>query len=243
MKEKKISKTYNKIKELYNNRKYRALIILGGYAIFFLVVIMMINLSKTEVSGTDFKELTTIEKFKEINNYEYTYKVEKTLNDEIVYCNIMGRRNINKEIFNIENDTNTYYIENGETYIVQDNNKEKMNDSICINLLVLQPSNISNFLQSSTLQTTTTNHQNNTILNTYSLPLKDFIKLYFYEEIDDEENFVSIITTEENNNIIKIEMDFTNIGIYEEYTIDFDKLEFNYQNIGKVEEIIINNNL
>ena len=74
MEEKKISKfkeIYNKIKKLYDNRRYRALVILGFYAIFFIIVIAMINMSKTEVINKDYEELTTLEKFGKINNYEY----------------------------------------------------------------------------------------------------------------------------------------------------------------------------
>lgn len=240
MEKKKVSKfkeTYNKIKQLYDNRKYRALVILGFYVIFFLVIIVMINLSKTAVNNSNYEEFTTTEKFKIMNNYEYTYKIEKNLNEEIIYYNIVGKRNINKEIFTVENDINTYYIEDGKIYIFQNSNKEEIDNPLSINLLALRPNNLSDFLKNSTLKSTTNDYQNNTIKNTYLLPIKDFMKLYFNDETFDEENFISIITTEENNQIIKVEMDFTNINMNEEHIIDVNKLEFNYQNIGSVDEI------
>jgi len=242
MEEKKISKfkeNYNKIKKLYDNRRYRALVILGFYAIFFIIVIAMINMSKTEVINKDYEELTTLEKFGKINNYEYTYKIEQTIDGEIIHHNIDGKRNINKEIFTIENNMNTYYIDNNEIYVVRDNNKEKVDNPLNINIWAFQPNNISDFLKSSVLQSTTTDYQNNTIENTYALPLRYFVKFYFNYEMEDEERFVSIIVTEKNDNIIKIEMDFTNIDMSNDYNIfDYNKLEFNYKNIGNVEKII-----
>ncbi|NLL44446.1 MAG: hypothetical protein GX247_02105 [Mollicutes bacterium] len=240
MKEKKngkIKKIYIRFKEIYKVPRYRALIILGLYFVFFIFVMAIINsAAKTNVIIDNNNELPiTFKKFKEMNNYEYTYKIEQSINDEIIYYQGIGKHTLEEETFTIENDVNNYYMENNEFYIIKDDLKEKVDNPLPINLLNLKPNNITDFLLASTLQLMTTDYQSNIIINTYLLPIKKFIKLYFNDEVNDEENFINIITTEKNNNIIKIEMDLTNINMNEEYSMDINRLEFNYQNIGNVE--------
>ena len=241
MEEKKISKfkeNFNKIKEIYANRRYRALITLGLYFLFFIFVYLIISSGKPISETDNHLPSDMIRDFGAITNYEYTYEIEQTIDNEFIYFNITGERDLNKEVFIVENDSNNYFIENDEIYIIKDNKKEIILDNpIFTDLLKFRPNNIEKLISSSTLQATTTNHQQNTIIKTYSLTTKDFVKLHFNNEIDNEEDFISINVTEKDNNIIRIEIDFSNMKNNEEYKINFNKLEINYYNVGNVKEI------
>ena len=108
-----------------------------------------------------------------MNNYEYTYKIEQSINDEIIYYQGIGKHTLEEETFTIENDVNNYYMENNEFYIIKDDLKEKVDNPLPINLLNLKPNNITDFLLASTLQLMTTDYQSNIIINTYLLPIKN----------------------------------------------------------------------
>ena len=236
---KKIAENFKKFKELYANRRYRAMMILGLYVIFFLIVVAIITTGKTAImDNDDNQDLTTIDKFKAMNNYEYSYNVEKSFGKDVIYFDIEGKRYFNKEEFNIKDDINGYYVEDNVVYLTRDNVKEKLLDGpLSIDLVKLRPFNLANLIQMAQLETSTNNYTDDTVEKNYLLPVKDFIKLYFNADVEDKDgDFVSIKTYEKDGNITKVEMDLTKADKYDDYLIDCHKLEFNYSNINQVKD-------
>ena len=245
MKEK-IQVNFKKIKELYSNRRYRALMNLGLYAIFFIVVFAILmggSATNNSLKDAD-KELTTLDRFKVANNYEYYYDIERTIDAGVIYYNVEGKRYLNKEVFNIKDDINGYYVEDDIVYVTRDSIKEKLlQGPLSVDLTKIKPLNIVNLIMQAQLESTTNNYKEGTVKNSYLLPVKDFIRLYFSEIIEDKDNlFISINTYEADGNIIKVEMDLTNADKYEEFIIDFHKLELNYKSINHVEDFTISKN-
>lgn len=242
MKEKMMMNLKN-LKELYGNRRYRALFTLGLYAIFFLIVLAIFVSGKSSYNENldDNKDLTTLDKFRAVNNYEYYYNVEKVVGTDTIYYNIEGKRYLNKEVFTIKNDINGYYIEDNILYVTRDNIKEKtLQRPLSVDFTKLKPFNIVDLIKLASLESTTSNYSDDTIKNSYLLPVKDFVRLYFNERVEDKDNsFVGINTYEKDGNITKIEMDLTNADKYENYIIDFHKLELNYKNISFVKDFTV----
>lgn len=131
-----MAKYFNKIKEIWQNRRYRSIIILF-FILYFSFVFSLINASKsTEV------KLTGLEAFKVKTNYSYTieylgnYYNLNNMPDELKKYNI---ENYNpKNIYNlIKNATleSTNYIENSNTYIISETSVNKIiyNDDLEIN--------------------------------------------------------------------------------------------------------------
>jgi hypothetical protein len=228
-----------KAKELYANRRYRALFILGLYAIFFMIVIAIFNTSSSAYVPIEEEKPkdVVLDKFGKLNNYEYSYKIERVIGSDVIYYNVDGKRYQNKEMFVINDDINDYYTENSTIYIIRDNLKEKVLEKpLTVDLLLLRPQNIVNLVLLSQLESKTDIYTDESVRKSYLLPVKDFIKLYFNEEVEENEKFISINTYEKDNEIIKVEIDLSSADQFDQYIIDFHKLEFNYSNFDKVEE-------
>ncbi|MFV0249552.1 MAG: hypothetical protein ACK5HP_00725 [Bacilli bacterium] len=196
-------------KELWNNPRIHALMVLGLYAVFFVIIFIYITISKnTTNQNVEIKD--SLETLNNMNSYEYHYKYE-----------------INNEITNINgikyNDINEFSIENNKFTIV--NNKIEGEVSIDDKLYILEilPNYIYSYIKLNNNLNETT-YSDNTIKKEYIILIKE-IKQYFGTESDEN---ITVTTYEEDNQIYKIELDLTNI-VEEEYLITI-----NYENINNI---------
>lgn len=223
-----------KFKELWAVPRYRAMIKLGLWVVFFIFVSLYINSLEYVKKGytntnDDNEDKEIIEKFKEMNNYnfELTYsgKEKITLSGKS-YSNRVALTTTNK----------TYYLENNNLYSIKDGFIEEKVDQAYIPLtnFYLRPSDIYNLISLGKLDEEIKKVQDNTIINKYLVTNKAILKHYQDIELQDDDDSSIVVTTyEKNDQIDKVIIDFTTFKRYEqnyndeEYVVTIEYSEIN----------------
>lgn len=174
-----MKETIEFIKNLWSNKRTRALAILVLYGIFFIFVFALISSGETGPR----KQLD--EQLDESLENETT---EFDLADIINYfVEVIGEDN-----FTYDSSTNLI-IYNNEIYLAE----EKPIDLVDYDLEIFKPVNMAKLLEASVLEST--NHIEKT--NTYLLKISDFERIMYNNEIINDNN-IEIITYEDNSKII-----------------------------------------
>lgn len=211
------------LKEIWSNKRYRALIIFGGY--FFFLTFLVILIRTTD--STSVLEEETQNK-NSLENYEYEYIIEK---DETYQ--ITGEHYGTKELIHNVTDNKTYVIEDEQFYEIIQNKMIPSSDKIYgIHLLKLQQKNIKTLLEKCNLTYTKT-YQENRIVKTYEITVKDFY--HWYDGTFSNQEDIIFISLEETNQLItKISFDFSALDqskrtiTYFHYN-ELTNLEFHYE--------------
>ena len=188
------------IKELWKNPKYRSLIILGIYIIFFALIITILGV-RDNSSSNDSNVIYTdsLKNLYNMTDYEYEYRIKYQNSNDVTYNIIEGRKENGEDKFTLNQSIN-YTIVNDNLY-VEDGNINNLD----IDIIKLQPKYLYNYLQDSNY---------NVISNG-----EEMIKEYVVNNINllnteiGNINEINIKTYEENNKINKIEIDITNLII------------------------------
>jgi len=206
-----------KLKELWKIPRYHALMVLGLYAIFFLIIFLIIivlnffgNISEEENSEITVK--TTFQNYIEMESYEYTYDILYKIGNNEYSTKIEGIK-FNNNKFKYLN--NYYYIENNK---VLNENKEEVSITD-INLIDLEPINIEKLLNNNK-EITKTIYKDNTIKKEYKV-IGEKYNLYFV--VYEKDNFVNKI---EINAYELIKLKNNKISAY--------NIEINYKNINNI---------
>jgi len=209
----------NLFKELWKNKRYRSLIILGFYFIFIMFIVMGLK-STPSIPKVEEPVKTSYES---MNNYEYTYTI--TSNEVI---NIEGMRYQDKEIILYKNDNKKYYYDEDGFYLVSDN---QMNRTSYIlydySMKDLRPNRINQLLLSSTLSHEMS-YQNNEIKKEYKIAIKDYLR-WLNGTFSSDDSIITIEVIEKDSLVNKITLDLTN---YNNTT-----LTINYFNHNKLTNI------
>jgi len=201
----------NKIKELWKIPRYKALLKLVFFGIFFLFIYLFILIVSLVNGKTEIITKTTLENYNEMTSYEYTYNINYILNNETLQKKITGTKYNNENIFKIL--SNKYYIENN--FIYDYNTKEVINNLNEYDLLNLETNKISELINSST-DKNVTKYNDGKIKTEYK-----------------NENII-LITYEENNYIYKIDLDLTTLLNDTNKKITYYNIEINYDNINNI---------
>lgn len=227
--------------EVWKDKKKRAFISLGLWFLFFALIIGLSgrgtnniyesenNSSSNNLNSNMVSDGSSLKKFKEMKNYEYSETIEITKNNQTVNYIINGTYFDNKYYFSIDNVN--YYINNEKIYLVDELNKtltlynsDNPNDLLNLfNVLYTTKDNLYVLIDSSEEYNKIT-YKDGT--NTIEYVYKDY------------KNRVIRINNSENENIIKkIVMDFNNYyaeGKYQLFrvTINFDNID-NLMEYGK----------
>lgn len=174
-----MKETIEFIKNLWSNKRTRALAVLILYAIFFMFVFMLIS------SG----ESGPREQLEE--------SIDESLEEETPEFNLAGVSNyfvevIGEDNFTYDSSTNLI-IYNNEIYLAE----EKPTDLSDYDLEIFKPINIAKLLEVSVLEST--NYIEKT--NTYLLKISDFERIMYNNEVINEDN-IEIITYDDNSKII-----------------------------------------
>ena len=145
------------IKELWSNRKTRAIFLLGVYFIFFMIVIILARQTQT----TNHLEY----KYQNIQNYEYQITV---FNKQQPVITKKGKKYNNKEQYTFNNQE--FYVQDHIIYKIIENQMHIYNTQEQIEelLTLLTPLNIEKLIQKSSLNYSTT-YKDGTIEKNYSL--------------------------------------------------------------------------
>ena len=232
--------SFKNIVEAWHNPRGRAAILLCGYLIFLMFVVGGVRSNikpnsnnidnDNNVEETPKEEILNSE-YKNYSNYEYELKI--TVND---VTNIyLGKKNNNKSLITDVNNQ-TYYLEDGILYIINNGVKNIYNNNnYDLNLINFTPNTINSLIEAATLNYTT-NFANGNISKNYILSLSAFMKLIFGSDISSNE-IVSITTTENNDLITNVTLDLSNYEKYKGSTVNNFVISITYSNINGVLEI------
>lgn len=206
-------------KEVWEVPRYKALIKLGLYVIFFVFVFIFININKKENQDQTYTEKTSLEKYKEMTSYEYNYSINYIENGDLNAIEISGTK---------YNDTNEfkylkelYFINNNIIYLKKTN--EVVQNLINFNIVNLEPINIINYISNIEGQVVTSK------VTKYS---DDSSKTEYTIVYDDYVIYINIF--EDNDYIYKLELDVTEEMQKANSKITDYNIEINYSNINNI---------
>lgn len=217
-------------KYMKDNPRQKALVFFGFYFVFFFFLIMAIRSNSSNViDNENNKYLFSIESIKN-NNYHFKY----TLNIDENKTTYEGDLNNNKQLFTINNVEN-YYEENN-VYFKYNNSWENTSNPYQI----INPrygKTIEKLLDKATYISKTENVDETKIYN-YQITTTTLYKLFDLVDVDldDIPNDMKVYT-DENNNVVKLEFDFS--SYYKAKQLCNNKLDIlmEYSNYGQVEEL------
>lgn len=220
---------FKRIREYWKIPRYRALIKLGLYIFFFVIVLLYIrimNLLSTRVESTP--EVNAMVTFATMDNYEYYYEI----NSGISSYTISGIRYGNQDNFRIGNDS--FYVENNVIYSVD--GLKDITNIIPIDLVLLRPERMYQFLQSST-DANKIEYQNGESKVTYIIPVTEF-NIIFLQEIDlSNTDVVEVTTYEKNHQIYKLDLNIYNLMKLLDPTLESYSIQITYDNINNIKSV------
>ncbi|MBO5375235.1 MAG: hypothetical protein J6A52_00090 [Bacilli bacterium] len=239
---------------LFTDKKYRSRLVLGIYAIVFIILITMIRLGGNSTNQTlqsdnkvennieenipDNVESEEIDNFKEefsyiyLNNYNFEYSL---LSDEQEFI-AFGKRYENKHDFNFTNQIDTiHYLSNGKKVMALEPDKEYY-------VLTNLPFYYINYFESEKINKIL-NESTKVSENVYeisNLKLIDFVEPEYRSELNDEQLNNTITLTKKNNIIVALEIDITNLvnGLGNENNSTIISLK--YSNFNLIDDFEIN---
>lgn len=219
-----------KILEIWGNPRYRSLIILGLYAIFFTFVIMYIR-SLNDNSLKSPKVIDIMEEYKNMDNYQYRATIKNT--DTKV---LIGKVDGSNQILNYNN--KDYYIVNDKIYTKEDKYIELDEKFLEFDIWKIDPELVNKLLEKGEINSKTEFTDGISAKN-YLVKISDFIKLYFGEEIDDDRT-INVTIYESSTQVTKVELDVTNVYNMGQYANTNDyKITLEYEFIDDINPIVI----
>jgi len=223
-------KGWQLLKAIWKNKRYKAMIKLGGYLIFMIAVILYIQLNKPSLN-TNYEVMDPLKKYASYDNYQYQYTL--TQNQSVQVVN--GIRINNQELFQIDGTNEKYLLEENKVYLLSELGKQNVPSPIQYSLLNVRPSNLKSIIDSSQ-RVATTNYEDGSKMLTYSITASDFYQLYNKTDVLVDAD-IEIKVTIENNTVTKILLDLTpamKLLNPSYYQVQF---EFTYLNIGQMREL------
>lgn len=227
------SQYFQTFKKVWDNKRYHALIVLGFYIIFIILIVTFLGQPKNSINTSLDLKKTPFEILEQADGYEYSISITKEPVDDY---NIDGIRYKDEELITFDNQK--YYINDLLFYKVTDNKIQLSSSIMELDLCKLKASIILSMIKNSN-PINNISYTDGTIKKEYNISTASFIKAYENEETDNLE-IVSIITYENTKEITKIELDLTNIMKYKGYTFTYYKLEIEYKNIDQITKLETN---
>lgn len=189
-----MSDMISKIKEFWNNKKYRALTSLGFYVLIIILAFIFIAINKSNTNINDGETyLSILDKYEQISNYQVSYQINE---DETITGYV------------INNNLSINY--NGKNYDINYEVTDKEITALLnrINLLKLMPKDIYGLINKGTKISASTDYKNNVNINSYEVSLLNFTSAYENKESTLTDN-IMITTYENDTRIFKVELNLT----------------------------------
>ena len=231
-------------REKMKDKRYSAKVQLIGYGIFIILVLIYASIStrkynnpsnNTNNKSNDNSQVENIEEKKLLDTIKdnYHYEVNLSITEEETKDYIFTGDRYN-DIVSINYNNNIFYSKDNEYYAKQEDNyvitdKKTVYGDIDNNYLELN--NIINYIKKSKLDRTT-EYSSGEIDSVYYLYLKDIIPNYM------EEDYIEI-TVNEKEDILSINIDYSNFMNYKDKKIKKYIVNAKYNNINKIEEFKI----
>lgn len=226
------------IKKILKNPQYRGIIVLALYFVFFLIII--IGLRTTNSNSSSNMQQKTDNNFEydltiiNSNNYYFSYEVDLN-NNKIVYD---GKKYADKEMFTKTSDSGVESFYNyNDNYFKNINNVWSKTENPYLFPDFRTYTVIEKLLTTATYESKTEFNNKSKIYN-YQISTTSINKIVDKINIDIADNPNTIlITTNEQNQVIRIEMNLNSYISYKNQSNNQLKLILNYSKFGEVEEI------
>ena len=224
---------FKKLLAYWKIPRYRSLITLGLYFLFFAFIFIYIYIMNSITTPTEEKqEMNAIFALATMDNYEYYYEIDSLGALETSSYTISGIRYDNQDNFKIGNDS--FYVQDDVIYSVDET--KDITDIVPIDLLLLRPNHIYEFLQNST-GTSRIEYQNGEAKVTYTVPVTLF-NIAFLQGIDETNTDVVEVTTyEKNNRIYQIDLNIYNLMKLVDSNFDSYMIKITYENIDNIKKV------
>lgn len=223
---------FKKLREYWKIPRYRSLITLGLYFLFFSIIILYANITNG-ISDNKLKEknVDSLTTFKNMDNYEYNYEFNIS-SDELINYSISGIRYQKQDSFSVMN--NNFYVKDSIIYSLD--STKNIKDIINIDLLLIRPNYIYEFIGQSTSKNKI-EYQSGESKIIYKIPVKIF-NIAFLPSIDPNNiEEVEIITYEKNNQIYQVDLNIYNLMKLVDYNITDYNIKINYSNINNIKNV------
>lgn len=220
-----------KIIELWNNPRYRSLLVLGLYIIFFFLVIASVNNSKSVVPTTNKTDIRST--YAQMSNYRYQATIKNNTEQKII-----GKVVDNKQLIMFD-ETNYYY--NNVYLYKQEEKSYKQTDEKLLDFEIwrMTPKFINSLIEKGKFESKT-EYADGEVANTYLVNLSDFIELYFGDEVQTDE-VISITLRQNNERILNAELDLTTLYHQHQFSNQHDYIvKIEYDMIDAINPIVVN---
>lgn len=222
-----------KFLEFWNTPRYRSLIILGLYFIFFMFVIATIRSQHQNNYTPSVTKKDVLEEYRLLDNYQYKMTIESTDNKTLI-----GQVYKDKQVLTYNNEN--YYISYGKLYTKKDTYEEVTDTLLDFDIWRFTPIFITNLKEKGKLDATT-EYADKSKAQTYLVPVSSFIDAYYQKdaEVDstlsnDIDTNIKLIIYQNDTKVIKVELDLTNVSDFDRY---FMTIEYEFEN--QISPIII----
>lgn len=234
----------NNIKSFLSDKKNKALVKLGLWFIFFILVIVYIKFLEYKKSNyvsnkpvVDELPITITDANKVLSNstnYEFSFEYHITSDVDNIYT-IKGQRYYNKYLINY-NDLNYYY--DNELYLLNENGKELIDNNDIINgLQIFDASKVYKYLLNSEYEYKQENADGIITIRS-KLPLSKFGDIIGENIVD--ESFITIESVQKDDTLIGINIDLSNYYKMKDTNCLLYKVNIIYSNYGNVKNFNIN---
>lgn len=230
----KIKKIWKLIKELNSTPRGKAVLFFGFYAIFFIVlfIIMAIGKSNNNYSLDDIYNTNKISFSSIDSNFEYSYKFYI---DNNIYT-YDGKKRNNEETFIFNNAG--YYNKNGDFYQNDGGNYVEVDSPFIYreftdNDVIKQLIDVSSF-------SSKTEYENGDMMYNYKITTSTIVKELddIDTDIDDVPNEISIYVSKDGN-IKNIKFNLNSYGLFKSISMNKFEIELSYFNYGEVDDFNI----
>lgn len=220
-KEKKQNIYIEKFKSIWAVPRYKSLIKLGAYLLFFTLVFTCIDFKSTD--DLPASETSTKATLYTMHNYAYQMNITHLLpsDEPIQTLHITGKTYGTRDTFTVAETGEIYYAEKG-IYYIGPNWIET--EPVFFDFEAVKPKKIDKYVEKGTLHATTS-YADKTTEKKYTLPISTFATLYKNETVPTEGNVtISVITMQ--GEIVKVTLD---LSAYNQ-----TQVEINYTQIGEI---------
>ncbi|MFA5604082.1 MAG: hypothetical protein WDA12_04480 [Bacilli bacterium] len=193
------------IKAVRENKRTRAMFLLGIYFIFFAVVIQITKPSEyTPIPIKENKEpVDVLEEYKDWSEYKFEKQITYLEGEEELIYNLIGEFKNDVTYFTDLNNSE-YYLKEDILYLVKNEIDEEVENKIMTDVFKFKPSYIYNVIKQSVLDSQTEVYSNETLKKVYRIDLQktnnSFNGYMMITSIEDEKNIKEIVINFENEN-------------------------------------------
>lgn len=224
----------DKLKTIWEVKRYRSIAILLIYVIFFIFVFGLLkpNDDPKILPSKEVKEKTILETYQEMNNYSFLLQIKEVKNNNEMIYNHQGKTD---GVVTLVNDN--IYLKDNVIYEIVDNKIKILSATFTdVNLFKLKPYNVSKLISLGELNYET-KYADGSIEKSYLVPLKDIVENFKNEILEDMKTTVEIKMKEKDNKVLNVELDLSNYEHYLYPEMSSYIIKIVYNDLGKIETL------